>query len=146
MYYIYHIPGVKIGCTNNVEHRMAEQGFSEWEILEQHEDGWLAGDREQELQKQYGYRVDNVHYMIALQNREIGAAKGRAKIQATRTKEERSRIAKLGFEAGGKARAIAGGKATKGIPKAKYQCPHCGKKGGRPAMKRWHGENCRHKQ
>ena len=72
MYYIYHIPGVKIGCTVNIKNRMTEQGFSEWEILEQHEDGWLAGDRELELQKQYGYRVDNCHYMISLQNRPKG--------------------------------------------------------------------------
>ena len=47
---------------------MKAQGFSQWEILETHEDGWLAGDREQELQKQYGYKVDTSHYMISVQN------------------------------------------------------------------------------
>ena len=68
-YYIYHIPGVKVGCTNELENRMADQGFTEWEILETHEDGWLAGDREIELQKEYGYRVDTIHYMISRENR-----------------------------------------------------------------------------
>ena len=33
-YYIYHIPGVKIGCTSQLKIRMRKQGFTEWEILE----------------------------------------------------------------------------------------------------------------
>ena len=48
---------------------MNVQGFTEWEILEEHTDGWLAGDREQELQKEYGLPVDTIHYMISVQNR-----------------------------------------------------------------------------
>ena len=67
LYYIYHIPGTKIGCTKTLEKRISEQGFTEWEVLETHTDGWLAGDREIELQKEYGYPVDKVHYMITLQ-------------------------------------------------------------------------------
>ena len=69
MFTIYHIPGVKIGCTSVLELRMEQQGFTEWEILEEHTDGWLAGDRELELQKEYGYPVDKSHYMISVQNR-----------------------------------------------------------------------------
>ena len=68
-YYIYHIPGVKIGMTNDLERRMAAQGFTEWEILETHTDGWLGGDRELELQAEYGYSVDACHYMVSVQNR-----------------------------------------------------------------------------
>lgn len=68
-YYIYHIAGNKIGCTSDLLKRMSDQGFTEWEILEEHTDGWLAGDREQELQKEYGLPVDTVHYMISVQNR-----------------------------------------------------------------------------
>ena len=70
-YYIYHILGIKIGCTEDLEKRMADQGFTEWEILETHTDGWIAGDREIELQKQYGYPVDKVHYMISRRNRPV---------------------------------------------------------------------------
>jgi len=33
-------------------------------------------------------------------------------------------------------------KATKGIPKPKIECPHCGKIGGSPQMKRHHFDNC----
>ncbi len=69
MYYIYHIPGIKIGCSMYPKQRVKAQGYSDYEILETHEDGWLAGDREIELQKQYGYSLDNVHYMISVQNR-----------------------------------------------------------------------------
>ena len=31
----------------------------------------------------------------------------------------------------------------KGIPKKKLTCPHCGKEGGAPQMKRWHYDNCK---
>ena len=65
MYYIYHIPGIKIGCTTNINARMSDQGFTNWEILEEYNDGWLAGDRELQLQKEYGYPVDRIHYMIS---------------------------------------------------------------------------------
>lgn len=35
-------------------------------------------------------------------------------------------------------------KASKS-PKPQITCPHCGKTGGEPSMKRWHFENCRNK-
>jgi hypothetical protein len=60
-YYIYHIPGVKIGCTNNIERRVVkQQGFTEYEILEIHTDDKIASIREKELQKQYGLEELNV--------------------------------------------------------------------------------------
>ena len=58
-YYIYHIPGVKIGCTKNLKHRIKSQGFIEYEILEEHYDINLASDRERQLQRKYGYQVDS---------------------------------------------------------------------------------------
>ncbi len=62
MFKIYHIKGVKIGCTTQPKERVSEQGFSDYEILEEHIDIFKASDREQELQKQYGYRVDECPY------------------------------------------------------------------------------------
>jgi hypothetical protein len=62
MYSIYHITGVKIGCTTQVIKRTKEQGFSNFEILEEHTDIFVASDREMELQKQYGYKVDSIPY------------------------------------------------------------------------------------
>jgi len=61
MYYIYHIKGIKIGCTTNPKRRVNSQGYSEYEILETHSDINLAAKREIELQKQYGYIEKNIH-------------------------------------------------------------------------------------
>lgn len=85
-YYIYHIEGNKIGCTTDLEKRMRDQGFTEWEILWQedgdYDHGWIAGDKELELQKQYSYRVDDCHYQVSRENRRratIAAHKPEAK-------------------------------------------------------------------
>lgn len=56
-----------------------DQGFTQWEILETHTDGWKAGDREIELQKEYGLPVDKVHYMISRQNRPVWDNNARTK-------------------------------------------------------------------
>jgi len=105
MYYIYHIPNIKIGCTKDLQKRMRDQGFTEWEILEEHTDGWLAGNREIELQKEYGLPVDQVHYMISIQNRrkftKEEMAKGGRNNQKRFTKEE----------------CAKGGRAGNGVPK-----------------------------
>jgi hypothetical protein len=66
MYYIYHIPGVKIGCSKVLKRRIREQGFSEYEILEVHNDKKIASDREIQLQKQYGYKTDKIKYTESL--------------------------------------------------------------------------------
>lgn len=42
--------------------RVKVQGYTEFEILEQHIDENIAANRERELQKQYGYVVDRVKY------------------------------------------------------------------------------------
>ena len=52
MYYLYHIKGVKIGCSKNPNKRIKQQGYNEWEILETHNDIDVASVRERELQKQ----------------------------------------------------------------------------------------------
>jgi hypothetical protein len=63
MYSIYHIPGVKIGCTKrNPKERVRMQKYSNFEILEEHSDELIAGIRELELQRQYGYTVDCIPY------------------------------------------------------------------------------------
>lgn len=62
MYFIYHIPGVKIGCSINPERRVRAQKFREFEILEEHLDKDVACIRERELQKKYGYAIDRNSY------------------------------------------------------------------------------------
>jgi len=60
-YCIYHIPGKKIGVTNNPKFRIEEQqGYQEgeYEILEMSDDIDYISEREIQLQMKYGYRVD----------------------------------------------------------------------------------------
>ena len=64
-YCIYHIPGKKIGVTNDIQNRVVQQqGYSEdeFEILEMSEDISYISDREIELQKLFGYKVDQRLY------------------------------------------------------------------------------------
>ena len=65
MYYLYHIPGKKIGVTRNLKNRVTlMQGYkeTEYEVLEQSDDIDYISDREIELQKSYGYKVDLKKY------------------------------------------------------------------------------------
>ena len=64
-YYIYHIPGKKIGVTCDLKNRVTvQQGYEpgEYEILESSEDIDHISSLELELQREYGYRVDMVPY------------------------------------------------------------------------------------
>lgn len=67
MFYIYHIPGVKIGCSQNIKKRIKSQKFSHYTILEEHYDVFEASSREIQLQKQYGYKVDRIPYWMSLE-------------------------------------------------------------------------------
>jgi len=70
-YCIYHVPGVKIGVTNNVKNRVEEQqGYSEgeYEILEMSDDIDYISKRELYLQERHGYRVDRQLYKDLFNN------------------------------------------------------------------------------
>lgn len=65
MYYLYHIPGKKIGVTRNLNTRVTlMQGYkeSEYEVLDQSDDIDYISNREIELQQSYGYKVDRKLY------------------------------------------------------------------------------------
>lgn len=108
IYYIYHIPGKKIGCTENPKERVTyQQKYHVYEILEEHTCIYKASKRDQELQKQYGYAVDTVPYFMSVQNiakgrqnvtheHRVNAGKARGK---QFTKEYQSKVGKLGGEA-----------------------------------------------
>ena len=71
MYYIYHIPGKKIGVTRNLKNRVTlMQGYKkgEYEVLETHEDINYVSKRELELQNNYGYKIDNKSYKELVNN------------------------------------------------------------------------------
>ena len=70
-YYLYHIPGKKIGVTKSLARRVEQQqGYdsSEYEIIEESDDIDYISAREIELQKLYGYRVDETLYKNLNQN------------------------------------------------------------------------------
>ena len=65
MYYLYHIPGKKIGVTCNLNNRVTiTQGYTpdEYEVLDQSDDINYISEKEIELQKSYGYKVDRKKY------------------------------------------------------------------------------------
>lgn len=135
MYYIYHVPGIKIGCGTNAANRTKAQGFDNYEILEEHEDIYVASERELELQKQYGYPVDNLPYYQAVANLELGK----------KSEEYQFKV------------SSAGGKAQKGIPKSKKHkrnlsiaaknnratCKYCGLESNKSNITRYHNDNCK---
>ena len=64
-YCIYHIPGKKIGVTNDPERRIThQQGYTEdeYDIIAMSDDIDYISDLEIELQKKYGYKVDRQLY------------------------------------------------------------------------------------
>ena len=64
-YYLYHIPGKKIGVTTNLEERVhKQQGYypGEYEIIETSDDIDFISIGERIMQKCYGYKVDEVLY------------------------------------------------------------------------------------
>ena len=64
-YYIYHIPGKKVGVTTNLKRRVEDQqgyGPGEYEVLARRHDITQAAKYEAMYQRMYGYPVDIVPY------------------------------------------------------------------------------------
>ena len=144
MFYIYHIEGIKIGCSTNPKRRVERQGYSDYTILEIHNDINVAANREIELQKKYGYvekmiRTDYVqHYEYASKGREAGKGLG-AKAQIENkigiwglSKDERSKIQINASKVGGVAQS-----------QIERICPHCGKIGKGNGMYGSHFDRCK---
>ena len=76
MYYLYHIPGKKIGVTRDLNSRVTlVQGYkeNEYEVLEQSDDIDYISDREIELQQSYGYKKDRKLYKQLFNQMKINA-------------------------------------------------------------------------
>ena len=64
-YYLYHIPGKKIGVTRDLKHRVEDQqgyGPDEYDIIMKSDNIEYVSEQEIYLQKMYGYRVDETPY------------------------------------------------------------------------------------
>ena len=98
-YYIYHIPGKKIGVTRNLLDRVThQQGYkpSEYEVLESSEDINYISDREIELLKSYGYKVDRKLYKNLFEKMKINATQETSTFPFPLSELKRSLIENLG--------------------------------------------------
>ena len=144
VYYIYHIPGIKIGVCQNQELRIQkQQKFNHWEILEEHTDIYLVSDREKELQRQYGYKVDKIPYWKIIENAKKLTPK---KIESNRQTLINSNVSVLG----GLSKSYNKVKAAKlnmsiatEASRIRLTCPHCNKDANTGNYSRWHGVNCK---
>ncbi len=112
-YYIYEIPGVKIGCTNNIKRRVQQQKCTQYKVLETHADIIEASRREIELQKQYGYKVDKTPYYKTLLSPTTEGCSKAGKISGKKAVEsgQLASIQSLGGKIAGK-KAVESGHMT----------------------------------
>ena len=83
MFYIYHIPGKKIGVTRDLNKRVTvTQGYKqgEYEVLDSSDDIDYISRKELELQRLYGYQVDRKLYKNLFNKK-----KGRKKMKPNAT-------------------------------------------------------------
>jgi len=162
-YYIYHVPGIKIGATKEWNKR-SRYNLDRYEIepiiLETMEgpddiDFWqVVGDREWELADSYGYDR-GTHYKVI----RIKASKHDWCDTARQTAKDNGSQSKAGLVGGSKNNELSKIEGTKSYKaRKKYQssggkalaklertCPHCSKTGKGVVMGRWHFDNCKKK-
>ena len=69
MYYIYHIQGIKVGCTKNPAKRIiVQQGYTDFEILAKTKCIDEASKLEFEWQNKFGYKNDARTYKQTINN------------------------------------------------------------------------------
>jgi NTP pyrophosphatase (non-canonical NTP hydrolase) len=70
MYYIYHIKGIKVGCTNDLKRRVEQiQGYKEYDILASTDKISHASKLEIHFQKIYNYKQDKNSYLQLMINK-----------------------------------------------------------------------------
>ena len=161
-YKIYHIPGVKIGCSMYPEQRVKTQGYDNYEILEEHLSKSFASERELELQEKYGYRKDNVSYDTFVnfkRQSQGGSISGKITGKIVTSRPEWKEIASKGGKIAGKIRAKnitfkelsdmgkKGGKVSSNnletFMGGYVTCEYCNQTMNKGNYKRWHGNNCK---
>ena len=141
-FYIYHIPGLKYGCTQNYPARPASQSDI-YELAEVHTDIMVASEREKELNIAANYPWnDSQYYWRVMQMSSIGA-KSQLK-SGTHNWQNSNKITKHLHtkEMQTHASKIANASPTH-VNKQKSKCPHCLKIGNYIAMRRWHFDKCK---
>ena len=134
-YYIYHISAKrKIGVTSNLKNRMIRHEVwhtKTFEILETHNCPQKAGDREIELQEQYGYPKDSSHYVHTISISKLGneASKGKKRRFTKKWSDQLASVRNPQKAADSRKR---------------IKCIHCGKEGLTGNINRWHNDNCKY--
>lgn len=167
-HYIYHIPGVKVGCARNLEKRKlwysrdVSRKIKILEILYDKTDQ-EAGDIEWAWADRFGYKRGN-HYVITITTMKkspsewskFGRKAGRRAAELGKTgfqtmsmqEVAAKRWAKMSseqkFSIVQKAGLKAGELGHSGCQK-RAMCPHCGLESSIPVLSRWHFNNCPHK-
>jgi len=130
---------IKIGCDEAYPNRPDEQSMTNYFILEQHEDIMIASEREIQLQKEHGVRVDGTPYYMT-KIRGSRGAKSQLKNGIHNFQKGLGRKGFLNKEHQLKASRL-GGLARKGIPNpaaaqfckdklhGEWTCETCGKTG-----------------
>ena len=101
MYYIYHIPGKKIGVTRDLNNRVTlTQGYSpdEYEVLDQSDDIDYISEKEIELQKSYGYKIDRKLYKNLFKKMKINVTEQTTTFPYPVTKLKGNLMDNIGFE------------------------------------------------
>jgi hypothetical protein len=160
MYTVYYIPDFvwldgtigKIGCTEQEpKERVQAQGYSNYKVLEEHIDVYIASDRELALQKQYGLPVDRIPYWRVIKMQTPYSRKKGGLVSGNKNKQsgQISALGKTGI--GGRIGGLVTGKLhiESGVMEKMHNtvrtCPHCNKsiKGGN--YFKWHGDKCKAK-
>lgn len=128
MFYVYHIPDVKVGCTSRIKNRMRELKATNWEILLETDSEEEAKRAEIKYQTEFQYKVDN-------ESQQYNTNKF-------------SNLDKKGYQKSLERGGIH--KFTKEDNQKRFQaqykeltCPHCGKIGMGRVMYRWHFQRCK---
>jgi len=155
-YTIYHIPGQKIGCSSEPEKRVQDQGFTNYEVLEEHTDIYEASEREIQLQKEYGYKVDTIPYWMSIEGRsKMGQTGGRTtarrKNGAWFQSEVQKELSKRKRSSYGPGHTFTDEQRSKAhnhpnsFKNKRVMCEHCNELHTTGNYTRWHGDNCKKK-
>jgi hypothetical protein len=151
MYTIYHIEGVKIGCSKNPKKRVKGQGYSAFQVLEVHDDIEVASKREIELQLEYGYGRDcAVPYTksatfatfesCSKAGKIGGKIGGKISGKMAADRGQLSRMGQIGGKIGGKLTGSINGKKSCAVERT---CPYCFKTVRGPSYFMRHGPRCK---
>ena len=93
VYTIYHIPGVKVGCTKNLDKRIKDQGYVNYEVIELVSTREQASIRERYWQEALGYQVDKISYeqlyTTGMHNEQSSKKRKAAQLKSDRFRETR---------------------------------------------------------